>query len=384
MINEFKLQELKKTLDLLKSSPLFNLSLSSRELFHSNFLYWVALNYKNEFGKMFSEYIKKQPSNYTINNPQREKNHIDLSFSYINGQVVIIENKVKSLVYKEQLTRYSKKNDENNNYILLCLSKPLLIESNLEFKKTESPWLLLSYKELVIKLRDLGDNIYDNNYHKDIINDYCLFINCLIEIDKLCETSEDDKFNFHDIKKDEIYNSLFESQVRLHDFYLKKKYELFAYLVFSKLKSHGKNIIDFGNSMIWENEIPIIYIEYGMTRGCGLMSLKYLIDYNLALGIQIQGEHYRMFIDNAKYKITEESLNKIDNKLWFDFSKNFPSHDIYPKSPKIFNKYGSSFFYKSVKLGSLISIKEIVKILISEVELIEKNKQEIIHLLKLN
>ena len=29
-------------IEILKTSPMFNLSLSSKELFHSNFLYWLS------------------------------------------------------------------------------------------------------------------------------------------------------------------------------------------------------------------------------------------------------------------------------------------------------------------------------------------------------
>jgi hypothetical protein len=42
----------------LKSSPIFNLSLSSRELFHSNFVFWVASieqqSFREEFAKALS------------------------------------------------------------------------------------------------------------------------------------------------------------------------------------------------------------------------------------------------------------------------------------------------------------------------------------------
>ena len=44
-------------INILKKSPLFNLSLSSKELFHSNFLYWIGQNYPLEFGKLFAEYL---------------------------------------------------------------------------------------------------------------------------------------------------------------------------------------------------------------------------------------------------------------------------------------------------------------------------------------
>lgn len=50
-----------ETIEKLKISPLFNLSLSSKELFHSNFLYWIGRTYPSEFGGIFSKYLNEKP-----------------------------------------------------------------------------------------------------------------------------------------------------------------------------------------------------------------------------------------------------------------------------------------------------------------------------------
>jgi hypothetical protein len=100
---------MKETIEKLKKSPLFNLSLSSKELFHSNFLYWIGHNYPSEFGGLFSKYLNEQPEDSCIKEIFRERENIDLSFSYSNGQEVLIENKVKSVPYIGQLVKYSEK-----------------------------------------------------------------------------------------------------------------------------------------------------------------------------------------------------------------------------------------------------------------------------------
>lgn len=38
----------------LQDSPLFQLSLTSKELFHSNFLYWLGVTYRDLFKETFS------------------------------------------------------------------------------------------------------------------------------------------------------------------------------------------------------------------------------------------------------------------------------------------------------------------------------------------
>lgn len=43
------------SIDELSSSPLFNLSLSSKELFHSNFLAWLAQHYPDFFVEICKE-----------------------------------------------------------------------------------------------------------------------------------------------------------------------------------------------------------------------------------------------------------------------------------------------------------------------------------------
>jgi hypothetical protein len=61
--------------DILKKSPLFNLSLSSKELFHSNFLAWLCENYPNYMGEIISGYLKIKPSEYLIDRDQVSPNN---------------------------------------------------------------------------------------------------------------------------------------------------------------------------------------------------------------------------------------------------------------------------------------------------------------------
>lgn len=381
----------------LKESPLFNLSLSSQELFHSNFLYWIANNYKKEFGELFAPYLKEMPNDLTIKNIYREKKNIDLSFTYSNGQEVFIENKVKSMPYIRQLENYSEKNPKYN-YILLSLSKPSFFDdvdndgkqsSIIEIDGVE--WQYLSYTVLRNMLAELSAKIKDKvninekgKYHFQVINDYCTFIDGLIEVNDYCDLKSDDVFNFHSIKEDEIYKQL--ESIRIHDFYLKKKYELLAYEVYKELKNRGKYLTPFSAHLDWKNAKPnTIYMNYGMTRSQGIMDLKYFISKDVLLGIQIQGEHYRMVVednDNITADKLKDKLNSEENKLWFNFAS-FPedfasTKVVYPIiKDKIFNQFGKNFFYKSIKLGISLTIGELVDIILKDVEHIEDKYDEI-------
>jgi hypothetical protein len=361
---------MKETIEKLKSSPIFNLSLSSKELFHSNFLYWIGQNYPSEFGELFSKYLNEQPEDLRIKEIFRERENIDLSFNYFNGQEVLIENKVKSVPYIGQLAKYSEKHTNRKNYILLSLSEPMFFQSQNKLEINGATWYYLSYTVLQLMLQTIAEKI-NNEYHRQIIIDYCEFISGLIQINEHCKIDEEELFDFHSIKTNQLYRELID--IRLHDFYLKKKYELLAFEIYKKLNKRGKNLTDFSLPLNWNNETPIIFMGYGMTRSLGLMDLKYLISPNIALGIQIQGEHYRMVVEDTTGKIAKKIKNELENNLWFDFSKTFPQSRVYPKPEKGFNKYGETFFYKSVKLGTKLKIKDIVDIILSDVERIESN-----------
>jgi len=375
------------TIETLKSSPLFNLSLSSKELFHSNFLYWVGVNYPNEFGEFFAKYLNEKPSKTCIIEIFREKNNIDISFKYSNNQELLIENKVKSIPSIKQLEDYSKKHTDGRNYILLSLSEPTFFQSNKTIKIGNASWHYLSYSNL----KDLFKEIIgktENNYHKLIIEDYQLFIDALIKINQYSEFKEKEVFDFHSLESNQIYKSL--KDIRLHDFYLKKKYELFAYNVYERLKDLEKNIIDFGQKLNWKNDSPVIVMGSGMTNGSGLMDMKYLISKDFTLGVQIQGDSYRMVAEDNNGEIAKKVKENLENNgLWFDFNRSFPNEkNIYPKPPKKFNRFKDGFkrevfFYKSVKLGTNRTIDEITDIILEDVEHIETNISDIQKIIKL-
>ena len=137
-----------------------------------------------------------------------------------------------------------------------------------------------------------------DEYHSKIITDYCNFIQSLIEVKEFCKLKNYEKFDFYSKENNEVYKEL--ENIRLHDFYLKKKYEFLAFEVYKRLKNKGvrHRLISFGTPLDWESDSPIIYFSSGMTNTQGLMDLKYLISERVALGIQIQGDQYRMVVED--------------------------------------------------------------------------------------
>ncbi|MGM3307971.1 PD-(D/E)XK nuclease family protein [Anabaena sp. WFMT] len=115
--------DIESIINELKVLPLFNLSLSSKELFHSNFLAWICEIYPKILGVVFADYLEHDVSSCEISNVYREYKKIDLTLKYSHGETLIIENKVKSLPDLEQLKKYSLEHP-NVNFLLLSLVEP--------------------------------------------------------------------------------------------------------------------------------------------------------------------------------------------------------------------------------------------------------------------
>ena len=145
-----------EAINYLKISPMFNLSLSSNELFHSNFLYWIWQVNTECFKKIINSLIGEE--NYWEDNwkdkkleVRREYKNFDLSIVEVldsakkeeggdnkvdkstsesenepeNGKyrtdgliLFVLENKVKSIPYAQQLLNYNKKIKNHNEEIL--------------------------------------------------------------------------------------------------------------------------------------------------------------------------------------------------------------------------------------------------------------------------
>ena len=104
-------------------SPMLYLSAGSKELFHSNFLYWIGKTNRVLFENIINEIINENmvwPTNWEI---RREYKNTDISIVYnketgktVKGHPVtkeyaflVLENKVKSLATRKQLLEYEEK-----------------------------------------------------------------------------------------------------------------------------------------------------------------------------------------------------------------------------------------------------------------------------------
>lgn len=363
----------------LKTSPMFNLSLSSKELFHSNFLYWLSLTYPDKIGAFFAELCKLELEDKNCTEQKREENNIDFQFSYKNGTTIYVENKVKSMPYLEQLERYGKEKEsiKNKKMVLLSLTAP-------DFSRPDN-WEYLTYQSYNDFLKRFETK---DIYHKALIDDYTKLIDNLLIIEKMCDINVDrDIFDFH---SSEILKEM--KALRLHDLFLKKKYSNLAAMLQKKTKAKFKNlaICDLGKFLenkdnVASSDNPEIYFESGfLSHSQGAMGFKFRLKDYFFLLVQLQGESYRIGIEylppkKQSPKITPNEFEKIVetfNESWFCYFNNKKNRiknecdkwTIYPKNEKKkYNQFGIFFYYRYINLGSELFIRELIDIMIEDI-----------------
>jgi hypothetical protein len=366
----------KKISDALKelySSPLFNLSLSSKELFHSNFISWLAgeEKYQAILGKIFFNAVKEDGDNaddkYVIQpfSIKREEKHIDIILNLVSIDKskptikLIIENKVKSLPYLEQLEEYMNKYKEKDvRFLLLTLSVPKHLLKNKDSKiipieNLRRNWHLLEYRQFAKELKeniDLKDaEVNDGDiYKKHLLSDYVTFVNSLSTIEEETEIKPSEKLaDWYSVNYDseKIFKYLLgrnESDLsditmvnvlrflRLHDFYVKKKCENAINRILDKIEYNNTDIQ--GNSSIVNGTNGEFRLYYYLGR--------------TTISIEVSRYYYRKLVhvknldkDKKAYKEEfdpkEQVFKFFKEKGWFNFEHVITKDNSYkPRAKK--------------------------------------------------
>jgi hypothetical protein len=355
-----------KALNNLKESRLFNLSLGSKELFHSNFIAWLSEKYPCEVGKIFSVFLEgEKPKNYYIQPPLREKENIDLILKYDDGRELIIENKVKSIPYIDQLSKYSGKHNSNKTYLLLSLTKPNFIDRNNEVVVGDSvKWKYCSYEELADMMSDIS---LEDTFDKLILSDYIDFIKNLSHLESIFLVDwENDLFDFYSGKLSDDLNF---RKFRIHDLFLKYKYVQIRDKLNDNLQIIADEASKFNivNNDRWINgSVGDCFFEQGFTNSQGLVGFKFIVlkrenNRPLVLGIQLQGNSLRLIVECADSQTALNAARLLyEEKLWFNFQeieKYQQNVEIKGKSRGAdnieFANFEKVFYYKYVNLESI-------------------------------
>lgn len=287
-----------KNVDDLSKNPIFMMSLTARELFHSNFWAWMLRKYPHIFTKAFYEKYNGK-SDVKI---YREKNNIDLSLQ-IEDKFIIIENKFKSMPNKEQLETYwSKIKTDNKKIVLISYFKPLF--------NLEENWSYLSYQDLCNRLQkclaEAKPSIIDKE-DEVFIAGYIKFLKSLNQLQENLEIESSYKIgNLWEIIKDK------ELQEKLNEINFEKTFQrAFMSKLTSKVLENFKHkdnvciLLDCGRDLKVYSDILI------KLHGAWDKKIEDRQDLNY-LGVSLWGKDYRYYAGLNKEQCG--ILNKKDGR----------------------------------------------------------------------
>ena len=362
----------------LNKNPMFHLSLGSKEL-----LAFLWDQNPKAFLELLNDLCLNSINVADLLNEKeltldREKENFDICIHHKEGKKeiydIIIENKVKSIPYKEQLEDYEDKVRKHQKgrtikNILLTLADNFPNANNIK------GWIIVSYKALAQKLKSSKSDFSSSNRQiLQYIEDYIDFIKQLTPLkDKILE----DLKNNGPYHQQEDINTF--HKYKLSDLYIKLRGAYFIGLIKDKLEStYKKNGVDveyFTSSKFEERrrggsgEKTMIWLHSGMNRGKSTVtaSINPANSENL-YELQIEGDQYRhMFNQNGLVAKRGSVSKNLLNIPYFDYN-NLPSkvnNNWAGKSD--FNQYKPNCLYKYVKFDSEIKVNEMIEILIDDI-----------------
>jgi hypothetical protein len=389
---ELNMTEIERIAENLKNNFLFQASLGSKELFHSNMLAWI-LEQKNDNGefevlKLFVKNIsgknlpKLTDGEYPDFRIEREQQNIDLTIKWRSGNdwnLIFIENKMKSIPDIEQLKQYNSKIEKFLKYKTkleiaekssISLTRVLIdkfiltpFKSEIETKANEIGWKNITYSEEIINfLKEIKDFEFDKSGEtniKMVIEKYISFLEVQNEIliylnlDK----SENLKNRYYDfysknmIQNDDEIDEIISIEdqdtkhymshvrsLRLHDLVLKLAHSNLSNLLYEAFQNHNLKEYHFHTNFTNSTGITSVRTRLFERKNEKEQSKNKFID----IGIQLQGNQFRHYLSsssNIKEKNIEMATELFNKRIWF--------HDLITKKTLLGN--GRSKFLKHIK-----------------------------------
>lgn len=294
-------EKIDEIVEKLKDNPVFQISLSSKELFHSNIIAWlleekVGDGSPSENAKSLSELFAPKDidlENYKVLTILREKHNFDLLIVFKKNdsddfRFVVVENKFKSVPEKTQLEKYSEKIsvnidlkdkkqkikiNETNTTCYLFAPKSSLEAKNWKDEK----WNEVSYEAFIDTIQPCG-----SDFEKEFVKKYKEFVRLMLN---LGDTIKD----YFSVPESKVFpeKNIIEKlkQIRIHDFYEK----LWFSFLLSKLSELSKIISSL--------ELNVQY-----SNGTGGLDFNYHKN-NIVYMIEIQGSQFRIMVARQNISI---------------------------------------------------------------------------------
>ena len=301
----------------LKSNAIFQMSLTSKELFHSNFLVWLSdsVNTRDVFATVLKECFGMTDWNPEEMYVKREHNHFDFSICRKDEKkeqtLFVLENKFKSVAYKEQLNKYFAES-EDSRHVLLTLARDFL-EKDVMMK---SGWKVVTYHDYIQVLRKAASNM-DESFDKQVILHYCDFVENFDESINHKLAAANNKNTTWKVLEDEDFIKL-----RCNDIWQKLFMHQCAQRLSALVKEAfpDKNVKHYDPDTWTKEQENDIFVRVAYYHSQALVEIRYLLPTGVKFCVQQQGDSplsVGIAIKNSDIdKSIAKNAKKADKEKW--------------------------------------------------------------------
>ena len=336
--------------NFLKSSLLFQMSLGSKELYHSNVWAWLIENDHNFVKVFFPDF---QQDTFKVLGVSRECRHRDViiwlqKIGYTDKKekyYYVIENKIKSLQRKEQLEDYTENLWENTMLqgVITGIENNLgedqiKLENRSNTKKVV--WSFIDYATISKKIMEFARQSASDIIKKHLpqIEEYCNIINAMYGV--LYEALAKNRgfvWYWGDNDADDFNEKLHD--LRIEDMYIKLQGSRFIHYLDSK-KEQLERLCPVGFRL----EIGQSFNNGKATLDIRFTNWQDKFHEYLTIGIQIEGNQYRLLVQQNGTHHGKEIFEKFKG-CWFDanFNCKHKERTIFGRMTsmkKLFDSYG--------------------------------------------
>ncbi len=338
MDQETLTREVEELCTRLREEPVFHMSLGAKELFHSNFIAWLAMQYPQAVAAALAPWTEEDARAQGAE-PWREWSHIDLILRPPGRRPVAIENKMfsvpsRSKILEDERTHIAKLEAREGpvSRVLLVLTEPTWAAA-----EPLLGWHVVSYAELVPRLLEALAASAGRPFEQELVRRYA---KSLTDLMRLTELLGDPDPDLPLLLPGEVDWWLRETRIHagIH--------KLRASRVAARLRSAL-------------GDAAPIHVASGFTNGMPLLDVFVPDDSGRGdhVGWQLQGQQFRLAVivnrsayDDAKAYVDEHFSD------WFDFEAvcrlGQVSQDVYPKNGG-YAMFRPNFVYRYVKTPAI-------------------------------
>jgi len=338
------MEELDIIINRLRQNPLFYISQTSKELFHSNFWGWLAHLNTLETIRIFTERefdngyynFKREHNQSILLDGKRIKSKNDFVLFEGVNPVMVIENKVKDFPSKEQLERI--RISFNNNTIEFVLVTLFWVDG-----------ILFQGWENVKRYSDIANRINSERFTNDpfelsLISHYKEFCQILHSLALIIHIEESYDFTYS--FNNDLLGRL--NQVKLAEGYLKMRS---SHLLLNYVKPY--DCITYSSSI--NHQKATISFNYPLRDG-------------YSAGVQLEDNQFRYYIQGTRNETFAENLR--ENNVFFRINWTSPTGLPYLG-------YSPDFKYQFDVLAEPVPFNELFKKINQALLFIHNNVEDI-------